>query len=96
MSGGSISILKTSSDELSRVGLVTPKLVGNSVVRHLVARRIRSAAANVLQIHPYGFDIAVRAVEKSAENQVNYWESEILQAIERLNNQSPKSGLRNE
>ena len=90
MSGGSISILKTSATEVSRVGLVTPKLVGNSVARHFVARRIRAAAANVLKIHPHGFDIAVRAVEKSAENQVNYWESEILSAIEKVESLSPK------
>ena len=90
MSGGSINVLKTSSDSLSRVGLVTPKLVGNSVARHLVARRIRAAAANVIKQQPYGFDIAVRAVEKSTENQVNYWENEILIAIEKAGFQSQK------
>ncbi|MEY3407883.1 MAG: ribonuclease protein component [Actinomycetota bacterium] len=90
VSGGSINVLKTDAASPTRIGVVTPKLVGNSVVRHAVARKIRHAAANVIEQYPNGFDIAVRAIDKSAENQLNYWESEILSAIEKLQFQVKK------
>jgi ribonuclease P protein component len=81
VSGASIHILKTSDESPTQFGVVTPKLVGNSVKRHFVARRVRHAAINVLAQHPFGFQIAIRAVAGSAENQVIYWENSILDAI---------------
>jgi RNase P protein component len=53
------------------------------VARHLVARRIRHAAKVVVAQHPLGFQIAIRATVGSSENQVNYWENSILDALEK-------------
>jgi ribonuclease P protein component len=83
VSGGSIHVLKVSTDSVTQIGVVTPKLVGNSVARHLVARRIRHAAKVVVAQQPFGFQIAIRATAGSAENQVNYWENSILDALEK-------------
>jgi ribonuclease P protein component len=84
VSGGSIHILKISSDSRSQIGVVTPKLVGNSVARHLVARRIRHACKVVVTQHPFGFQIAIRATAGSTENQVKHWENSILDALEKM------------
>jgi ribonuclease P protein component len=84
VSGGSIHVLKVPSDSLTQIGVVTPKIVGNSVFRHLVARRIRHAAKVVVTEHTFGYQIAIRATAGSAENQVNYWVNSILEALEKI------------
>jgi ribonuclease P protein component len=84
VSGGSIHVLKVSTDSLTQIGVVTPKLVGNSVARHLVARRIRHAAKVVVAQHSFGFQIAIRATAGSAENQVKHWENSIFDALEKI------------
>lgn len=83
VSGGSVHVLKVEGESPTRIGVVTPKLVGNSVVRHFVARRIRHASNLVIERYPYGFHVAVRAFTGSAENQVIYWENSILDAVEK-------------
>jgi ribonuclease P protein component len=90
VSGGSIHVLKTSPEQPTRIGVVTPKLVGNSVARHMVARKIRHAAKSVTVTHSHGFDIAVRAVGGSVETQVKHWENAILTAIEKTISASVK------
>ena len=50
----------------SRFGFIVGKNVGNAVVRNLVKRRLRNAAAKALTRNPQGFDIVVRALPASA------------------------------
>ena len=76
-----ISVL--SSDSLhTRVGLVTPKIVGNSVVRHRVARAIRHGAAQFIAAHPQGFDVVVRAQTGSDLLSVADWSRILTTALE--------------
>lgn len=68
-----VSVTLTSQTQISRLGLVTPKIVGNSVVRHRVARAIRHAGADLIKAHPSGFDLAVRALAGSSQLSVEQW-----------------------
>ena len=68
-----VSVTVTDQAQISRLGLVTPKIVGNSVVRHRVARAIRHAGAELIKAHPSGFDVAVRALGDSSQLSVEQW-----------------------
>lgn len=50
----------------SRLTVITPKVVGNSVVRHRVARVVRHAGQSFLSVHPQNVDVVVRAQAGSA------------------------------
>ena len=52
--------------EPTRVGLVVSKQVGNSVVRHRVARRLRGVLAERVERWPSGRLIVVRALPPAA------------------------------
>jgi ribonuclease P protein component len=54
------------ADEPSRIGFIVSKGVGNAVVRNLVKRRLREAAAASLREHGTGLAIGVRALPASA------------------------------
>jgi ribonuclease P protein component len=54
------------ADEPSRIGFIVSKSVGNAVVRNLVKRRLREAAAASLCDHATGLAIVVRALPASA------------------------------
>jgi ribonuclease P protein component len=54
------------ADEPSRIGFIVSKSVGNAVVRNLVKRRLREAAALSLQEYAAGYAIVVRALPASA------------------------------
>lgn len=54
------------ADEPTRVGLVVSKQVGNSVVRHRVARRLRGVLAQRVSDWPGGRLIVVRALPAAA------------------------------
>ncbi|WP_334683730.1 ribonuclease P protein component [Arthrobacter sp. CAN_A214] len=56
----------TSGMDPSRFGFIVGKNVGNAVVRNLVKRRLREAAAIALTDNPQGLDIVVRALPASA------------------------------
>jgi ribonuclease P protein component len=71
-----VSVLKSDSIP-TRIGVITPRAIGNSVVRHRVARAIRHGAADFLTSQPQGFDIAVRALPGADKISVSEW-SEIL------------------
>ena len=45
----------------SRLTVITPKTVGNSVMRHRVARVVRHAGQTFLNAHPQNVDVVVRA-----------------------------------
>jgi ribonuclease P protein component len=68
-----VSVSVTDESQITRLGLVTPKIVGNSVVRHRVARAIRHAGADLIKAHPSGFDVAVRALADSSQLSVEQW-----------------------
>lgn len=68
-----VCVTVTDASQISRLGLVTPKIVGNSVVRHRVARAIRHAGADLIKAHPSGFDVAVRALTDSSQLSVAQW-----------------------
>jgi ribonuclease P protein component len=53
-------------DEPSKVGLIVSKQVGNSVVRHRVARRLRAVLAQRTEQWPSGRLIVVRALPAAA------------------------------
>ncbi len=55
-----VSVEVRNDDLPSRLSVVTPKIVGNSVVRHRVARVVRHAFIPVLQQKPLNIDVVVR------------------------------------
>ena len=57
----------------TRVGVITPGKIGNSVTRHKVARKIRAAAAEFINSNPNGFEIVVRAQPGSEALEVSDW-----------------------
>ena len=61
ISSSVISVLVRSDDSPSRLTVITPKIVGNSVVRHRVARVIRHGFHMFLVKHPLNVDVVVRA-----------------------------------
>lgn len=50
-----------------RFGLIVSKAVGNAVVRHRVARRLRHICASVAVDLPDGADVVLRALPGAAE-----------------------------
>jgi ribonuclease P protein component len=54
------------AQEPTRVGLVVSKQVGNAVVRHRVARRLRGVLAERMRLWPSGRLVVVRALPRSA------------------------------
>lgn len=52
---------RTDSSPTARVGFVVSKAVGNSVVRHRVARRLRALVASRLSAVPAATDLVIRA-----------------------------------
>ncbi|MFD3705943.1 ribonuclease P protein component [Nocardia sp. NPDC058658] len=49
-----------------RFGLIVSKAVGNAVVRHRVARRLRHICAQVVDELPVGTDVVIRALPGAA------------------------------
>ena len=72
-----ISVLVRSDDLPSRLAVITPKIVGNSVARHRVARVVRHSFQMFLVKHPLNIDVVVRA--QSGADQLSVSEcSELL------------------
>ena len=57
---------KTSEDRPARVGFIVNSLVGNSVARHAVSRKLRHVAAHHLNRLPKGALLVVRALPGAA------------------------------
>ncbi|MEO6089743.1 MAG: ribonuclease P protein component [Umezawaea sp.] len=53
--------------DMSKVGFVVSKAVGNSVVRHRVSRKLRHVVRDRLAQLPVGTSLVVRALPASAE-----------------------------
>lgn len=52
-------------DDNPKLGLIISKSVGNSVVRHRIARQIRHASFNYLSLLPTGSLLVIRAMKRS-------------------------------
>ena len=70
MSGANLNFNSNSNsnyknDENPKLGLIISKSVGNSVVRHRIARQIRHASFNYLSILPAGSLLVIRAMKRS-------------------------------
>ena len=66
----------------TRIGVVTPKIVGNSVARHRVARAIRHGALGFIAMHPHGFDVAIRAQTGANALSVADWARILEESLE--------------
>ena len=79
-----IHCLVGSVDEPTQVGLVVSKQVGNSVVRHRVARRLRGVLAERLERWPTGRLIVVRALPLAATGSSAEFAADLDRAWERV------------
>lgn len=59
------SNLNHKKDDIPKLGLIISKSVGNSVVRHRIARQIRHASFNYLSLLPTGSLLVIRAMKRS-------------------------------
>lgn len=59
------SNLNHKKDDSPKLGLIISKSVGNSVVRHRIARQIRHASFNYLSLLPTGSLLVIRAMKRS-------------------------------
>jgi ribonuclease P protein component len=66
------------------LGLIVGKSVGNSVVRHRIARQIRHAVREDLNNLPNGTLFVVRAMKKP-ENAFRETESLLVKVLEKVN-----------
>lgn len=66
------------------MGLVIPKTVGGSVIRHQVARRLRAVVAGRIASWPLGMDVVIRALPDSASADVGRLGHDLDRALERL------------
>ena len=57
-------IYSSNSNNPAKLGLIVGKSVGNSVVRHRIARQIRHAVREKLNLFPTGTLFVVRAMKK--------------------------------
>lgn len=67
----------------SLVGFVVSRAVGNSVVRHRVARRLRHITRDLLKQRNLGY-LVVRALPAAAEASSSELSGELTAAVERL------------
>ncbi len=58
-------LYSSNSDQPAKLGLIVGKSVGNSVVRHRIARQIRHASFNYLSLLPTGSLLVIRAMKRS-------------------------------
>jgi len=70
-----VFVLRTDSD-VSRMGVITAKDVGNSVARHSAARRLREVGRIVIGEYADGIDMIIRA--RVADVDVNRLASVII------------------
>ena len=77
-----VSVLPASTD-VSRIGLITPKVVGNSVLRHKTARMIRAGAALFLAERSRSVDLVVRAQAGASKLSPSDWREILNAACER-------------
>lgn len=67
-----------------RVGLVVSKAVGNAVTRHAVSRRLRAAAATLVNDLDDGALIVVRALRPAADDDANELAAQLRSGLKKL------------
>ena len=86
------------ADEPSRIGFIVSKSVGNAVVRNLVKRRLREAAAASLREHGTGLAIVVRALPASAaaswDQLLADYNAALGSALNRLAGRPPRAAVK--
>jgi ribonuclease P protein component len=70
--------------DVSKVGFVVSKAVGNSVVRHRVSRKLRHVARDRLDALPAGTSLVVRALPAAAEASSAELADDLDSALRRL------------
>ena len=83
-----LSVLTSTADSPSRVGVIVSKKVGNSVVRHAVARKIRHAGWDLVRSFPHGIDLVVRAQPGAETATVADWSQSLLKYAEKTQTSS--------
>jgi ribonuclease P protein component len=79
-----VHVATTDQQEPTRIGLVVSKQVGNSVVRHRVARQLRAIAAERLSHWPAGRLMVIRALPAAHGSPSSTLGSDFDQALRRL------------
>lgn len=77
-------LYQSKSDEHPKLGLIVGKSIGNSVIRHRVARQIRHASKSSLTLLPNGSMFIVRAI-KNPENAFIETEELIAKVLTKVN-----------
>ncbi|KXP08319.1 hypothetical protein AXK57_17860 [Tsukamurella pulmonis] len=67
-----------------RVGLIVSKAVGNAVVRHAVARRLRAAAASVTADLDDGALVVIRALRSASDADANDLTAQLRSGLTKL------------
>ncbi|MCS3779289.1 ribonuclease P protein component [Tsukamurella ocularis] len=67
-----------------RIGLVVSKAVGNAVIRHSVARRLRAAVASVAGELDDGALVVVRALRAAADDDANELTAQLRSGLTKL------------
>jgi ribonuclease P protein component len=67
-----------------RVGLIVSKAVGNAVIRHRTARRLRHVCAGLFDLVPTSTDLVVRALPPAGVATSADLERDIRKALRRL------------
>jgi ribonuclease P protein component len=70
--------------DVSKVGFVVSKAVGNSVVRHRVSRKLRHVVRDRLDALPAGTSLVVRALPAAAEASSAELADDLDSALRRL------------
>ncbi|HUW78183.1 MAG TPA: ribonuclease P protein component [Candidatus Nanopelagicaceae bacterium] len=67
-----------------RIGFIVNRAVGNSVIRHLVVRRLRHIAREILPLLPANALLVVRAKPAAASASSGLLEHDLMSSIESL------------
>lgn len=88
--GRVVAYVHGAGSDPARVGLIVGKSVGNSVVRHRVARRLRAAVAPVVSTLPAGCLVVLRALPGAGEDPslMDDTVSAVRGAVSRLSSQA--------
>jgi len=79
-----VHMATTDEAEPTRIGLVVSKQVGNSVVRHRVARQLRAIVAERISEWPAGRLMVIRALPAAHGSPSNTLSSDFDHALHRL------------
>ena len=81
---GQATVLYLQRDESlthARFGFIVSKAVAGAVGRNFVKRRLRSIAREILQSHPAGFNVVIRALPEAKGFEWNRLQQEVLSNV---------------